>query len=333
MPKINREEYEVLKGLDDKWKWIARDKDNTLVMGAGKNERYLDGWFPPVNVGDSLVVDETNAVKDVSEYGNMFQFIQWKNEEPYNIAELIEEYEEYEFYDYVGWEYYKGEEAEMKDIEWLKEETNKILRDKVTDGINYYDYMALKSAVDELINQLDEPEVLSQKWIDEHAKAVAYDGMPDQTEVVYVDDLQNLLLSQELPVIPNYVDEWISEHREKFDLCPALRRLEAGSTRDHPAYKWYRKNTRKFVNAYLTGEYEIEQEPKYYAKIKGHENIASNDKYWNYNTDMEELSIGDSEVHPNVISEYTIKATKEEWANLGITDDNAEFELVEELEE
>ena len=93
MTKINQEEYEVLKGLDDKWKWIARDKDGTLVMGAGKNERYLDGWFPPVNVGDSLVVDEANAVKDVSEWENLFQFIQWEDEEPYNIQELIEEYE------------------------------------------------------------------------------------------------------------------------------------------------------------------------------------------------------------------------------------------------
>ena len=30
MPKINREEYEVLKELDEKWKWIARDEDKTL---------------------------------------------------------------------------------------------------------------------------------------------------------------------------------------------------------------------------------------------------------------------------------------------------------------
>lgn len=35
--------------------------------------------------------------------------------------------------------------------------------------------------------------VLSQEWIDEHAKAVTYDGIPDQTEVVYVDDLENLI--------------------------------------------------------------------------------------------------------------------------------------------
>ena len=29
-------------------------------------------------------------------------------------------------------------------------------------------------------------------------------------------------------------------------------------------YEWYRMNTRKFVNAYLTGEYEVEEEQKYY---------------------------------------------------------------------
>ena len=91
-------------------------------------------------------------------------------------------------------------------------------------------------------------------------------------------------------------------------------------------------NRGSFARAWLDG-YTIEQEPKYYAKIKGHENIGSNDKYWNYNTDMEELSVGDNEVHPNVISEYMLKATKDEWANLGINDDNADFELVEELEQ
>lgn len=35
--------------------------------------------------------------------------------------------------------------------------------------------------------------VLSQEWINEHAKAVTYDGMPDQTEIVYVDDLEKLI--------------------------------------------------------------------------------------------------------------------------------------------
>ena len=269
MPKINQEEYEVLKGLDDKWKWIARDKDNTLVMGAGKNERYLDGWFPPVNIGDSLVVDETNAVKDVSEYGNMFQFIQWKNEEPYNIAELIEEYEEYEFYDYVGWEYYKGEEAEMKDIEWLKEETNKILRDKVTDGINYYDYMALKSAVDELINQLDEPEVLSHEWIDENKEMYLINDISENAVPVY--KLQNLLVpKQELPVIPKFVAEWIESRKNNypFDVIGVYQRMNESFANEQTreVLSWIHEtelNRDSFTRAWLDG-YEVEEEQKYY---------------------------------------------------------------------
>ena len=38
MPRINQEEYEVLKGLDDNWKWITRDDEynslNVLSVSA-----------------------------------------------------------------------------------------------------------------------------------------------------------------------------------------------------------------------------------------------------------------------------------------------------------
>ena len=47
------------------------------------------------------------------------------------------------------------------------------------------------------VRLLDEPEVLSQEWIDEHATAVTYDGILDQTEIVYVDDLENLIIPKE----------------------------------------------------------------------------------------------------------------------------------------
>ena len=236
MPKINQEEYEVLKGLDDKWKWIARDKDNTLVMGAGKNERYLDGWFPPVNVGDSLVVDETNAVKDVSEWGNLFQFIQWEDESPYNIQELIEEYlydnrpklfidgqeQSFEFIE-------ESEEKEVKkDIEWLSQwieeyenevikviEKRKDEKDEV-DGFITTLSRGKQSAIKRIkqkINQLDEPEVLSEDWIEEHH----YIRMDPDNPFVYVKDLQNLLVpKQELPVIPKFVADWIESRKNNY---------------------------------------------------------------------------------------------------------------------
>ena len=52
MPKINREEYEVLKGLDDKW--IVRDKHsaNVDVCREKTNKREGDGrWSNSGEIG------------------------------------------------------------------------------------------------------------------------------------------------------------------------------------------------------------------------------------------------------------------------------------------
>jgi hypothetical protein len=83
MPKINREEYEVLKELDDKWKWIARDLEGemyTFVIKPYKNDRF-NQW-------------RNHTCDWVRFKSSLFQFIQWEDEDPYNIAELIEEYED-----------------------------------------------------------------------------------------------------------------------------------------------------------------------------------------------------------------------------------------------
>ena len=281
MPKINQEEYEVLKELDDKWKWIARDKDGTLVMGAGKNERYLDRWFPPVNVGDSLVVDETNAVKDVSEWGNLFQFIQWEDEEPCSIAELIEEYEK----DYKGsWEHaieFSGEvfgESEETEVKTKQE-----LIDKWESAIGAAEFYGrgkedrlieyMRNFVDDL-NQLDEPEVLSQEFIDKYK--VDYDNWMPAVPIVH---LQNLLVpKQELPVIPKFVADWIEKYIEYgYDLYPALKKMENNSRSWKRIYDWYRKNTHTFVNAYLTGKYEVEKEQKHYVLTSSNKILLTKD--------------------------------------------------------
>ena len=66
---------------------------------------------------------------------------------------------------------------------------------------------------------MSEYEKLDSKWIDDHAYAVAYDGMPDQTEVVYVDDLQNLLVPKQEGVGRAYKDgyEKGKEHATRDD--------------------------------------------------------------------------------------------------------------------
>ena len=82
MARINQEEYEILKGLDDKWKWIARDKNGSLFAYLEKppKDPYSRDW--------GLTGDEWFLIKEI-----LFQFIQWEDEEPYSIAELIKEYE------------------------------------------------------------------------------------------------------------------------------------------------------------------------------------------------------------------------------------------------
>lgn len=90
-----------------------------------------------------------------------------------------------------------------KDKKWLKEElVQSYLKESVVylDGkefqkVRYFEISEKK--LFNLIDQLDEPEVLSQEWIDEHSVAVAYDGIPDQTEIVYVDELENLIVPKQ----------------------------------------------------------------------------------------------------------------------------------------
>lgn len=323
MPKINQEEYVLLKSLSDYWKWIARDKNGRLYKFQEKPKKVISFQWN----------DRQQTWLGMS--GDRFQFIQWEDEEPHNIAELIEEYEK----DYKGsWEHAiefskemrsESEETEVKkDIKWLKEELddyeNRTIEELWVSSTNDYltarlhGGLSVLKEVKQRIDQLDEQETLSQEWIGEHAKAVTYDGIPDQTEVVYVDDLQNLLVPKqevtenqakdaleekgytiarmydsdnetvlpydfyrqvllahgyliiEKPVIPEFVAEWISKHHERLDLYPALKRLENNALSWKDVYKWYRRNTHTFVNAYLTGKYEVEveKEQKYYVLDK-----------------------------------------------------------------
>ena len=128
-------------------------------------------------------------------------------------------------------------------------------------------------------------------------------------------------------VIPRYVAEWIIRHRDIYDLYPALRMLENNTFVWGEIYEWYRMNTHKFVNAYLTGEYEVDEEPMYYALVKGHELMGSNLKYWTMGIYQCGLRILERDVDQDL---YSNKKTKFEWAELGVNDSNADFEEFDE---
>ena len=79
-----------------------------------------------------------------------------------------------------------------KDIEWFMEQMKSMTRMRDPDREPESWYIS-EGALLEALDQLDEPEVLSQEWIDEHAEHheyIGYAGVP-------VDDLKNLLVPEQ----------------------------------------------------------------------------------------------------------------------------------------
>lgn len=232
----------------------------------------------------------------------------------------------------------RGGKMMKKDIEWAKNRIKNTLKFEALNDREVGFKIAMKEAL-ELINQLDEPEALSQDWIDKsvvHVRGLgdiieaevienllvpkrevtetqAWEVLEEKYKITWIelrdnvdklieflnkgytlDKIENNESTQaevkrfmdtiasegifkignkeyvvsEKPVIPNHVADWIIGHRDIFDLYPALRRLEGNSLTWEQVYKWYRENTHTFVNAYSTGEYEVEEEPKYNVLLK-----------------------------------------------------------------
>ena len=117
------------------------------------------------------------------------------------------------------------------------------------------------------IEKLDEPEVLAQEWIDSNSVNASSDGVTE--EYVHVDDLENLIIpKQELPVIPNYVADYIEKAKKEIDL---LRVFEIANGLDEldmwrKEYNWIRLYHLDFARAWLDG-YEIKKEELYHIKF------------------------------------------------------------------
>ena len=151
-----------------------------------------------------------------------------------------------------------------EDIGWAKKEIKELMTE---ESQNYpHDEMVEKEMVLGILNQLDEPEVLSQDWIDENSSYASFDGIAE--EYIHVDDLKELLVpKQELPVIPSYVAEYLEFAKSDVSL---MRVLEKASRRDEilflkweKEYAWISTNDETFARAWLDG-YTVAEEQKYY---------------------------------------------------------------------
>lgn len=137
----------------------------------------------------------------------------------------------------------------------------------------------------------------------------------------------------EKPSIPQIVADWLEslyDEGENGYTAIGIMFDYNGSHHDKPIYDWFAENKDEFIIAALYG-YNIKQEPKYYARIKGWELI--NDKrdimYWM--VDKQDNSLFVSELPQfsfDLTSEYgyITELTSHEWNELGVYDDeNAVF--------
>ena len=131
----------------------------------------------------------------------------------------------------------------------------------------------------------------------------------------------------EKPVIPQFVADWIESLYDEGGSEYTAIGIMLGFTSKHdkPVHDWFVYNKDTFINAVMFG-YEVEQEPLYYAKIKGWEHIGTSSYYFGYDEDNDSLEVTYLESNYR----FAFSLTKEHWNKLGINDGNADFEVVSE---
>lgn len=147
-------------------------------------------------------------------------------------------------------------------------------------------------------------------------------------------------LTQDLPVIPKYVADWWErdgdsvtlygglqvKKKHKFDLVSIFHDKGLGDYLSR-VEDWIDENKSMFLELVNGKPYEVEEEPMYYALIKGHEVTDGYDVYWSCDKYDSSVFVSRLEpLHDNFITEMS----KSEWNELGINDSNADFVKVDE---
>lgn len=76
-PKLTEDEKAILRNLPKEYKWIARDIDGCLYVYASKPKKGITMW-------------ESDGLPMIP-FDHLFQFIQWEDDEPYLIEDLLGE--------------------------------------------------------------------------------------------------------------------------------------------------------------------------------------------------------------------------------------------------
>lgn len=141
----------------------------------------------------------------------------------------------------------------------------------------------------------------------------------------------------EKPVVPQFVSDWIEsfydEGGSKYDAIGSI--FVYSSKYDKTVHDWYVNNKDDFITAIMYG-YDIQKEPRYYARIKGWELIVDERDitYWMIDKQKNGLFVGELPFFSIDLTGdygYVTELTANQWNELGIYDDvNAVFISKEE---
>ena len=141
----------------------------------------------------------------------------------------------------------------------------------------------------------------------------------------------------EKPFIPQFVADWIEQlYGQGFDSDDLLEILFSrdDDIAELRIFDWFTNDKERAIVAILYG-YEVEQQPLYYAKIKGWELIVDERDivYWMIDKQKNGLFVGELpffSIDSTGDCGYVTVLTAREWNELGVYDDvNADFEEVD----
>ena len=131
----------------------------------------------------------------------------------------------------------------------------------------------------------------------------------------------------EKPFIPQFVADWIEQlYGQGFNSDDLLEILFSrdDDIAELRIFDWFTNDKERAIVAILYG-YEVEQQPLYYAKIKGWEHIGTSTYYFGYDEDNDSLEVTYLESNYR----FAFSLTHEHWNKLGINATHADFEAVE----
>lgn len=233
-----------------------------------------------------------------------------------------------------------------KNKEWAKKEIKKIhaltfdaheaavIANNKHFQMKNSEQLALINKILEILNQLDEPEVLSFDWIEENKKDSGAHYIGYYVPIGRLHDL--IVPKQELPVIPKYVAKYLEFAKSD---VPLMRVMVVAYSRDElpewkKEYDWIEANDETFARAWVDG-YTVEEEPLYYAKLK---EVHPPEEEWltnltgpnYYAIDTKGLMLGEFILNLVGLKTEASTHTLKDWGRYGINDSNADFVKVAE---